>query len=282
MPLPPQHAGGRLMFGWLRRARTPRTIPPGLWQALLDRYPFLRALPAAERERLNLLAAAFLDAKEFHGAQGLAVTDAVALAVAAQAVLPLLHLGRPDDPRTALAWYDDFVGIVLQPGEVVARRETVDEHGVVHAWQEVLAGEAMDQGPVMLSWPDVEAAGASAAQGYNVVVHEFIHKMDLRDGRPDGCPPLPPGFLGTASVAAARAAWLAVLEPAYDGFRERVLRAERFGAEPTWLDPYGAEAIDEFFAVACEAYFVNRHRFAAEFPTLPGLFDAFFRPREGA
>ena len=35
----------------------------------------------------------------------------------------------------------------------------------------------------------------------------------------------------------------------------------------------------EFFAVACEAYFVNRHRFAQEFPNLMPVLDAFFRSR---
>jgi Mlc titration factor MtfA (ptsG expression regulator) len=44
------------------------------------------------------------------------------------------------------------------------------------------------------------------------------------------------------------------------------------------MDAYGAESLPEFFAVACEAYFVQRERFAQEFPTLPALFDAFFRP----
>jgi MtfA peptidase len=130
----------------------------------------------------------------------------------------------------------------------------------------------------MLSWPDVADAGTSAEQGYNVVIHEFAHKIDMRDGEPDGCPPLPAGFLGGASARAARTAWLAVLEPAYEAFREKAIIAERFSGEPTWLDPYGAEALDEFFAVACEAYFVNPPRFASEFPTLKPLFDAFFRP----
>jgi Mlc titration factor MtfA (ptsG expression regulator) len=57
-----------------------------------------------------------------------------------------------------------------------------------------------------------------------------------------------------------------------------VIVAERFGGEPTWLDPYGAQSIDEFFAVACEGYFVQRARFALEFPALVPLFDSFFRP----
>jgi MtfA peptidase len=143
---------------------------------------------------------------------------------------------------------------------------------VVHDYEEVLAGEAMEGGPVMLSWADVAGAGASAADGYNVVIHEFIHKIDMRDGAPDGCPPLP--------SRAARQRWLAVMQAQFDAFRERVIVAERFGGEQPWLDPYGATAIEEFFPVACEAYFVNRTRFAAEFPELTALFDAFFLPAQ--
>ena len=52
--------------------------------------------------------------------------------------------------------------------------------------------------------------------------------------------------------------------------------AERFGAEPPWLDAYGATSPAEFFAVACEAYFVNPNRFKLEFESLKTLFDTFF------
>ena len=248
------------MFGWLHKRPAARAIPDDLWQAVAGRYPFLAARPPAQLQRLRELAAQFLATKEFHGANGLVITDAVALAIAAQAVLPVLHLG--------LAWYDDFVGIVVHPDEVLARRTVTDESGIVHQYDEVLAGEAMEGGPVMLSWQDVDSAGVTAAEGYNVVIHEFIHKIDMRDGAPDGCPPLP--------SREARRAWLAVMQAQYDAFREKVIIAQRFGGEPPWLDAYAAEGIDEFFAVACEAYFVNRPRFEADFPALVPLFDSFF------
>lgn len=250
------------MLGWLRRRRAPE-LPDALWQQTLAAYPFLGQGGADDAARLRELAADFLGRKQFTGAGGLQITDAMAVAIAAQAVLPVLHLDL------GLGWYDDFVGIVVHPDEVVAQRSETDETGVVHAWDEVLAGEAMEGGPVMLSWHDVAAAGASAEQGYNVVVHEFVHKIDMRDGAADGCPPMP--------SKAARQRWLAVLEPQYLAFRERVIVAERFGGAPPWLDDYGATSIDEFFAVACEAYFVNRDRFAQEFAELTGLFDGFFR-----
>lgn len=248
------------MWGWLRRLRGAPAIPDALWRATLARYPFLAHRPDDELQRLRELSARFLADKEFHGAGGLEITDEIALAIAAQAVLPVLHLG--------LSWYGDFVTVVVHPDEVLARRESMDETGVMHHWDEVLAGESMEGGPVMVNWRDVAAAGESARIGFNVVVHEFVHKIDMRDGAADGCPPLP--------SRAARERWLSTLGAEYGRFREQVIVAERFGGEAPWLDAYGATAIDEFFAVACEAYFVNRERFTQEFPRLVPLFDGFF------
>lgn len=252
-----------------------------LWLQTVQRYPFLAALTTQEQSKLRALAALFLQRKEFTGAHGFVVTDAMAVAIAAQACLPLLYWG---DPAKALAWYDDFVGIVVHEGEAIARRQAVDEAGVVHDYDEVLLGEAMERGPVMLSWPAVDragrslahAAGSAAGSGTSVVIHEFVHKLDMQGGHADGCPPLPSGFMGTHDTRAARTLWRNAWAPAYDAFREKVIIAERFGGERPWLDGYGATAPAEFFAVACEAYFVSRLRFAQEFPTLTPLLDAFF------
>ncbi len=249
-------------------------ISAELWLQTLARYPFLAALPLAQQAKLRALSALFLDRKQFHGAHGMEVSDAMAIDIAAQACVPLLHWGKPEK---ALDWYDDFVTIVVHPGEAVARRVSMDAAGVVHHYTEVLAGEAMERGPVMLSWRHVAEGGASGEQGSNVVVHEFVHKLDMQNGHANGCPPLPRGFLGTRGPRAALAAWQAAWEPAYADFREAVAKAERFGAERPWLDAYGATAPAEFFAVACEAYFVNRERFALEFPSLMPALDGFFK-----
>jgi Mlc titration factor MtfA (ptsG expression regulator) len=257
------------MLNWLqtllgRRSNQPDTLPDALWLDTLLHYPFLARRLVAEHLRLRQLVTQFLKQKQFSGAHGLAVTDEMAVAIAAQACLPMLHLG--------LRWYDDFEGIVVHPGAMLARREVTDSIGVVHRYSEVLLGEAMERGPVTLSWQDVAEAGASAHDGYNVVIHEFIHKIDMRSGVPDGCPPLP--------SRAAHAAWHAVMQPAYDAFCEQVAMAQRFSGQPPWLDAYGATSPAEFFAVACEAYFVNRPRFTQDFAALTALFDRFFKPNE--
>jgi Mlc titration factor MtfA (ptsG expression regulator) len=274
-----------------RSLRQPTPVPDGLWQATLAAHPFLSALGSAEQDRLRLLCTHFLAEKEFHGANRLVLTDAMALAIAAQACLPLLHMHGTSgeavrDPLKLLDWYGDFVGIVVQPGAVVARRQTTDGAGVVHHYDEVLAGEAMDRGPLMLSWEEVAHASVAAETGSNVVIHEFVHKMDMRGislgEHPDGAPPLPKGFLGTHSATEARNVWRETMQTAFDAFREAVAMAERFGAERPWLDDYAAKDPAEFFAVTCEAYFVNRERFAQEFPALVPLYDGFFRPAASA
>ena len=277
------------MLDWLRR-RFPgaaqrgsgaRAVPDTLWNSNLACYPFLACLDSTGQARLREISSAFLSQKEFHGAGGLVITDAMALAVATQASLPLLNLTLPGSVAGALWWYDDFVGIVLHPGEVVARREVMDDSGVVHHYREALTGEAMDGGPVMLSWSDVADAGRTAAQGYNVVIHEFVHKMDLRDGEADGCPPLPAGFMGTASQAQARRLWLARLRTEHEKFSDQVAAANRFGGlvDMPWLDHYAAESPSEFFAVAAEAYFVNPRQLQVQSTDLYDLLEAFFRPR---
>ena len=269
-----------LQRAWNRLRASVAPVPDisaALWLNTLGQYPFLAALTLPEQAKLRALAALFLQRKEFTGAHGLEVTDAMAVAIAAQACLPLLHLGAP---RDALAWYDDFVGIVVHPGDALARRTATDEAGVVHHYHEVLLGEARERGPVMLSWQAVQDAAHHSQRGANVVVHEFVHKMDMRNGPADGYPPLPAGFMGSTSARAARAAWHDAWAPAYAHFRERVIIAQRFGGERPWLDAYGATAPAEFFAVACEAYFVNRPRFAQEFPALLPLLDGFFRRSE--
>lgn len=250
-----------MIGGWWRRRREARTlvhraIPEDLWRLTLARFPFLVHRPADDLQRLRELATLFLADKEFAGMQGLEIDDGMAVAIAAQACLPILRLG--------LSQYDAFKGIVVHPDVVVARREVMDEDGIVHHYDEELSGEAMEGGPVMLSWRDVADAGDSAAWGYNVVIHEFAHVLDMRDGAPDGVPLLP--------NRAARERWLAVLEPQWQDFCARV-----DAGEDTLIDPYGAEAIDEFFAVASEVFFVDAVALRAEHPELYELLAAYYR-----
>jgi Mlc titration factor MtfA (ptsG expression regulator) len=238
------------------RALQRRAIPDPMWRDTLGRYPFLGRLGETDLDALRRLTSLFLASKEFIGAHGFRVTDEVAVAIAAQACLPVLRLG--------LAGYKSFVGIVVHADQAVARREVMDEHGLVHSYDEVLSGEAMDGGPVMLSWRDVQPeALEESGWAYNVVIHEFAHVLDLADGQANGMPPL--------VSEAAREHWQAVLIAEYDRFSERVVCGY-----DTVMDPYGAEGPDEFFAVASESFFVTPREFREEQPELYRLLGSYY------
>ena len=122
----------------------------------------------------------------------------------------------------------------------------------------------MEGGPVMLSWQDVGAAGRSAAQSYNVVIHEFAHVLDMADGVADGVPLLPADL--------PRATWLQTLHEEL-----AVLQARIDADEPSALDPYGAQGDEEFFAVASEAFFVNPHAMQPQHPRLYEQLTRFYK-----
>lgn len=256
---------------WPLGARRALSIDDESWDALRARLAYLRGLDGAESARLRELIAAFLSSKTFSGTHGLEPDDAMRLTIAAQACLPVLNLG--------LSAYDDFVEVVVYPSAFAVKRRITDEAGLVHEFDDVLAGEAMDGGPVVLSWDDVDGPDRPAAA--NVVIHEFAHKLDLADGEADGCPPMPRG---------ARDRWLDTLHAAYDAFVAEVEAVERAippdvdpesEAADDWyatlpLDPYAATDEAEFFAVAAEAFFIDPAALADAFPDLYARFVEYF------
>jgi Mlc titration factor MtfA (ptsG expression regulator) len=254
-----------MLRGWLERRRRRgeekalqrRAIPDTLWQLTLARYPFLAQRPQDEVAELRRLTSLFLDRKAFHGAAGFEITDDIAVAVAAQACLPVLKLG--------LQAYDALAGVVMHADEVVARRVVTDEDGVVHEYDEPLVGEAsLDTGQVMLTWRDVHDAQELAEWGYNVVIHEFAHVLDALNGEIDGIPgPMP---------RPAQEQWARVLDAEYEAFCEQV-----DAGDETLLDPYGAQGPEEFFAVCTEAFFVVPRPMKKEQPALYRLLSSYYR-----
>lgn len=251
------------MITWWRRRREARVlreraIPDALWHPTLEAYPLLQWCTEDEGRRLRDLASLFLADKEFHGAHGFEVTDAMAVAIAAQACLPVIHLG--------LAPYAGFVGIVVQPQEVRVQRTTRDDRtGVVTEFEDELSGEAVEGGPVMLAWTDVQAGGKLAAdQPYNVVIHEFMHVLDATDGEMNGRPALPGG-------PGVKRHWQQVMEAAAARLERRVAQ----GRESV-IDPYGCAGPEEFFAVAAEAFFAAPRALAYEEAALYALFSDYF------
>lgn len=243
-------------MGWLtdwrrRRVLARHRIDERLWRETLGALPFLRALSGDERRRLRALALLFLAEKQFTGARGLGITDAIRVSIAVQACLPVLELG--------LDAYAGWRGVVVYPGDFRVRVSETDETGVVHEFEDARAGESWPGGPVILSWD-----AAQRAPGMNVVIHEFAHKLDMANGAADGRPPL--------HSRMSERAWDAAFRVAYEGFCDAVERGR-----DTWLDPYAAESPGEFFAVASEMFFTEPAETRRRYPDVYDQLSRFYR-----
>ena len=244
---------------WRRRRVLERSaLPDELWEEAVAALPFVHDYGEADRARLRDLVVLFLDTKSIVGAGGHDVTPLQRVVIAIQACVLVLEL--PD----TLDGYADFENVVVYPDEFVPGWTWEDEAGVVHVNDGPLAGEAMPGGPVVLSWPDVEASADFEAAGMNLVIHEFAHKLDMRDGDANGCPPLDPPLDPRA--------WKAAMSAAYEDFVARVDRDE-----DTAIDPYAADSPGEFFAVLSEVFFASPATLEREYPDVYRQFAAFYR-----
>ena len=236
-----------------RPLRSQPAIPNALWREALAHLPYSQALDADSQSRLREQVLQFLRAKTFEGAAGLHVTDAMRVHVALQACLLILNLD--------FDYYAGWQAVILYPGDFRVSKEYVDEAGVVHHWREELSGESWDQGPVILSW---DAAVAPSDLQTNIVLHEFAHKLDMRNGVADGCPPLPPGL--------SRTTWAHDFQAAYGDLCAALDRGV-----PVNIDDYAGESPAEFFAVMSEAFFLAPSVVQADFPAIYRQLAAFYR-----
>jgi len=243
-------------FGRWRRTRilARHAILPADFDAVLAALPILHRLDALERARLREAASLFIHGKTFSAAGGAEVDAAIQLVIAVQACLLTLNLGEDS--------YRGWNEIILYPDEFLRAREEMDEVGVVHHTRDILAGESWHGGPLVLSIADVASSGQ--ADGVNVVLHEFAHKLDMLNGDANGFPPLHRGM--------NTAAWARDFGAAYDNLCHRVDAGEH-----TAIDPYATTNPAEFFAVLTEVFFETPALLDMEYPAVYRQLQQFYR-----
>lgn len=240
---------------WRRNRRLQRhLIPLPEFESAFARLPILRGLTANERTRLREQASLLIADKTFSAAGSAEVSQTTRLAIALQACLLTLHL----DEHSYRGWNE----IVLYPDEFMRQREEHDDAGVVHVSRDILSGEAWHGGPLVLSISDVLASGQ--ADGFNVVLHEFSHKLDMLNGDANGFPPLHQGMNA--------AAWKRDFSTAYEDLCMRVDADEN-----TEIDPYATHSPAEFFAVLTEIFFETPEVLHAEYAPVYDQMKAFYR-----
>ena len=248
------------MMKWLERFRTYRILkkyplPDHLWLETTTKLPLLSSLNSVEMAKLRVLSTLLIHNKTFFGAHQFNVTPTMKVIIAAQACVEILELG-----------IDSFKGweeIVIYPSAFKVEREVRDDFGLVANEQNVLSGEAWGQGPVILSWEDVERDSYAIRSGHNVVIHEFAHKLDMLNGRANGMPPLHPNM----SIEE----WTESLSDAYQHLLKRL------GHHHNEINAYAATNPAEFFAVMSEYFFTAPHILIKNYPKLYSEFTEYFK-----
>lgn len=240
------------------------------WNQATADYQFVRRLTAEESRRLRLIASDFLARKTFVGAAGLEIDELIRIQIAAQACILILELD--------VDFYDGWREIIVYPGQFAKTHDVMDEFGVVHTTRDPLAGEAWLGGPVVLSHADVAHTenAVDRGDGYNVVIHEFAHKLDMLNGEANGYPPLHRGM--------SKETWKRTFLAAYLAFCKQVDEAEALARrdggralDAIAIDPYAAESPAEFFAVISEVFFEMPEAVHDAFPAVYQQLKAFYK-----
>jgi hypothetical protein len=250
---------------WFKRIRTyyilkKKGLPDHLWLQITNKLPLLASLDATEKARLRVLSTLLIHQKSFFGANELKITLEMKIAIAAQACLEILELG--------LDSFNGWQEIIVYPAAFKVERETQDEIGLVSKEKNVLSGEAWGQGPVILSWDDVERDSYTLREGHNVVIHEFAHKLDMLNGRANGMPPLHP----TMEISQ----WTESLSRAYAHLIERLKHHHNE------INPYAATNPAEFFAVMSEYYFTAPQILIQYYPKVYHELRAYYSPKKNS
>jgi Mlc titration factor MtfA (ptsG expression regulator) len=250
-----------LIFTWFKKRRRRKIVNqpfPSAWQAALNQHvPHFGLLNEAEQSMLRELVQVFVAEKNWEGCKGLTVTDEMKVTIAGQACLLLLGIEHD--------WFRNVQSILIFPRQFVSmEKQELDEFGVIHESAQPSLGEAWENGPIILSWADSVAGGRNPSDGLNVVLHEFAHKLDLRDGLVNGVPPL--------ADRREYVRWAEVMQREYD---ELVERSQRRKA--TLLDDYGTTNSGEFFAVAVECFFEKSVQMRARHPELYEVLSDYFK-----
>ncbi len=266
------------MSGFFERL-FPRPVYPVAdedWQWVLAKHPILRGFSADRLAALRQLSEQFLARKQLYPVGDLEIDGRLLASIAAQACLPVLELG--------LSWYRSWSTLVLTADEFDVETTDVDEAGVVHEGIETASGQILPLGSVFLSIRDVDASGWG--DGYNVVIHEMAHVLDRGNGELDGAPLL--------HREMDLALWTKTFTGAYLDLQQRIVAGPRRSGRATHapgkrggrpaparpmsgIDPYAAEAPEEFFAVVSETFFEQPWVLDREYPQVYGELRAFYR-----
>jgi Mlc titration factor MtfA (ptsG expression regulator) len=159
-------------------------------------------------------------------------------------------------------YFPGFTSILVYPDTFIAPDVSYDGDVEIEEASE-RAGESWHRGPLILSWNDV-LESTTDDDGFNVVLHEFAHKLDEEDSDTDGLPIL--------HDDEHYEEWADILSREFDAFEHSVHHDEEHV-----LDEYALSSPAEFFAVATESFFEEPAAMKAELPDLYQQLRRYYR-----
>ncbi len=251
------------MLQWLANRRRKKILkapfPPAWEEILQHNVAHYCMLEDEERTRLRALIQVFIAEKYWEGCGGLELTDEIRVTISAQACLLILNL-----PHN---YYENVETIIVYPSTVIlpGRKLAFFETALEPIEPEYpIIGQAFEQGPLILVWDEVLHGSRHPEAGYNVVYHEFAHKLDMLDGAADGTPSL--------RDRAEYRDWVQTCSREYLRLRQEVERGKK-----TFLNAYGAVNEAEFFAVATEHFFDQPRLMIKHAPDLYRVLSEYYR-----
>ncbi|PVZ82562.1 DgsA anti-repressor MtfA [Serratia sp. S1B] len=243
------------MIKWPWKANSTQADTFAEWQEALD-IPLLAPLNEQEQRRLVAVASQLRQNKRILPLQGLALTPLMQARIALLFALPVMELGAE--------YLDGFNEILLYPSPFVVEDEWQDDIGLVHSGPIAQAGQSWEQGPIVLNWQDVQ--DSFDLSGFNLIIHEAAHKLDMRNGgTATGVPLIPLRDIAT---------WEHDLHTAMEKLQDEI---DMVGEEAASMDPYAASDPAECFAVLSEYFFSAPELLVNRFPALYDHFKRFYQ-----
>lgn len=241
----------RILTKKIRRKNKIAKIPfPDSWKKILNDYVvFYKDLPDNQKQRFEKDIQWFIDSTRITGIKT-TVSDTDRLLVAAGAVIPVFYFPQWE--------YDNLDEVLLYPKSFNRNFQLKGKNRNTLG----MVGTGFMNGKMILSKRSLIQGFKNSRDKKNVVIHEFVHLLDMADGATDGIP----SYLLENQYLIP---WLNAMEEEM----EKIMRRK------SDINPYGATNKQEFFAVACEYFFERPELLKRKHLKIYKILNKIFKPK---
>lgn len=243
------------MIKWPWKERNLSHIERLPWQQALA-IPLLASLSFTEQQTLTRLAMSFLQQKRLVPLAGFAPDELTSARISLLFCLPVLRRG--------IELLDGFYDVLIYPQPFIPDDAWEDDSVLLLPQGSRHAVPDWKQGPVILNWLDIR--DSFDASGFNIIIHEVAHKLDIRSGGVANGVPL--------SDVREIAGWEYDLHAAMNSIQDEI---DTLGEEACSIDAMAATHPAECFAVLSEYFFSAPQIFAPRFASLYQRFCKFYQ-----